>query len=158
MVNIHRWDKGNNGHAIYAEMTKPNLSEATNNLNRQDQYTIFQFRTGNCKLKYHINRINPKHPPLCRICPSPYESVYQVLLDCQDLQEIRNKLLPRNPTINDTLYGNTTEQLRKTCNFVKLSFKLNSNGLVKRRRIQYSNTSMLRNLIKGTYLYSLIEI
>ena len=122
---LHRWDTGNTGRAMYAEMTKPNLSDAINNLNRQDQCTIFQFRTGHCKLNYHINRFNPEHPPLCRNCPSPYESVHHVLFDCQALQEIRNKLLPRNPTINNTLYGNT-EQLRKTCNFVKLSFTYKS--------------------------------
>ena len=110
---------------MYAEMTKLNLSDAINNLNRQDQCTIFKFRTGICKLNYHINRFNPEHPPLCRNCPSPYESVHHVLFDCQALQEIRNKLLPRNPTINNTLYGNT-EQLRKTCNFVKLSFTYKS--------------------------------
>ena len=76
---LHRWDTGNTGRDMYAEMTKPNLSDAINNLNRQDQCTIFQFRTGHCKLNYHINRINPE---LCRNCLCPYGTTvtYRTLL------------------------------------------------------------------------------
>ena len=83
---LNRWTAGNTGRAMYAEITKPNKSDPINNLDRQDQCTIFQFRTGHCKLNQHLNRINPQHPPLCRNCSFHMESVHHVLFHCQVLE------------------------------------------------------------------------
>ena len=122
---LNRWTTGTTGRAMYAEMSKPNQSDPINNLNRQDQCIIFQFRTGHCKLNQHLNRINPQHPPMCRNCGSHMESVHHVLFDCQVLRDERRVLLPRYPTVNNTLYGNTA-QLKETCKFVRLSFAFNN--------------------------------
>ena len=54
-------------------------------------------------------------------------------------RKFRNKLLPRNPTINNTLYGNI-EQLRKTCTTLlncrlhRIVNKLKTSGLKKKKR------------------------
>ena len=118
---LYRWTVGTTGRVMYKEMTKPHKDDPINLLTRENQCTIFQFRTGHCKLNYHLNRFNPQHPPMCRNCHHPYETVHHVLFDCQVLRESRSKLLPSPATINNTLYG-PKSQLEKTCKFLKLSF------------------------------------
>ena len=124
-VWLNRWATGSTGRVMYSEMDKPRLEDKINNLSRSDQCIIFQFRTGHSKLNNHLNRFNPEHPPLCRNCDHPYETVHHVLFDCQKLQHYRKELLPQQPTISNVLYGPLT-QLRNTCKFVKLSFAYKS--------------------------------
>ena len=109
---------GTTGRAMYNHMTKPIKDDPINNLYRSDQCNIFQFRTGHCKLNNHINRLNPFHPPQCRRCIHPYETVHHVLFDCQAMKEARKDLLPPVPSINNTLYG-SAKQLQKTSYFIK---------------------------------------
>ena len=120
-VWFNRWATGSTGRMMYSEMNKPRPHDKINSLSRPDQCIIFQFRTGHCKLNSHLNRFNPEHPPLCRNCNHPYETVQHVLFDCQKLENYRKELLPQHPTIGNVLYGPLT-QLRNTCKFVRLSF------------------------------------
>ena len=68
------WKNGNTGRTMYTYVEKPKPKDGINFLNRKDQCTIFQLRTGHTKLNFHLNRFNPQHPPLCRNCNSPYET------------------------------------------------------------------------------------
>ena len=76
---------------MHTHMEKPKPQDCINLLNRQDQCTIFQLRTGHTKLNYHLNRFNPQHAPLCRNCSHPYETTSHVLFDCQATKELRRK-------------------------------------------------------------------
>ena len=120
-VWFNRWATGSTGRVMYSEMNKPRPHDKINLLSRPDQCIIFQFRTGHCKLNSHLNRFNPEHPPLCRNCNHPHETVQHVLFDCQKLEDYRKQLLPQQPTIGNVLYGPLT-QLRNTCKFIRLSF------------------------------------
>ena len=124
-VWMNRWATGSTGRVMYSEMNKPRPKDEINSLSRPDQCIIFQFRTGHSKLNGHLNRFNPEHPPLCRNCNHPYETVQHVLFDCQKLKQQRQQLLPQQPSIGNVLYGPLT-QLRNTCNFVRLSFAYKS--------------------------------
>ena len=115
---LTRWATGKTGRVMFNEMEKPTKQDALNQLNREDQSLIFQFRTGHCKLNKHLNRINPQRIPSCRNCNHPYESVPHVLFDCQGLKDLRKELLPLQPSIRNTLYGDL-EQLLKTCKFLR---------------------------------------
>ena len=125
------------------KMNKPRLEDKINNLSTSDQCIIFQFRTGHSKLNNHLNRFNPEHPPLCRNCDHPYETVHHVLFDCQKLQHYRKELLPQQPPISNVLYGPIIQQ-RNACKFVNCRLVIivrNSTSFVTRRRrnIRYRN-------------------
>ena len=111
------WKNGNTGRTMYTYVEKPKPKDGINFLNRKDQCTIFQLRTGHTKLNFHLNRFNPQHPPLCRNCNSPYETTNHVLFECQATQELRKELLPPVPSIENSLYG-PPEQLQRTSRFV----------------------------------------
>ena len=113
---LNRWATGTTGRAMYREMSKPNSKDNINRLCRKDQCIIFQLRTGHVRLKKHLNRTNPLHPPLCRNCPAPYETVKYVMLECPGLQHLRRELLPTIPS----LYGNVTQMIN-TCRFIHLA-------------------------------------
>ena len=116
-VWLNSWKNGNTGRVMYSHMDKPKPKDGINYLNRQEQCTIFQMRTGHSKLNFHLNRFNPQHVPLCRNCDYPYESTNHVLFGCQATKDLREELLPPNPTIENTLYG-PVEQLKRTSRFV----------------------------------------
>ena len=120
---LNRWTTGMTGRAMYAEMNKPKPNDTINTLCRADQCTIFQLRTGHGRLNHHLNRIDASHPPLCRNCPYPYETTKHTLLECPGLVEVRKKLLPTPPTIQNTLYGTRT-QLLNTCKYLRLALTL----------------------------------
>ena len=101
-------------------MSAPSPNDNINRLVRKDQCTIFQFRTTHAKVHYHLNRTNPLHLPLCRNCSAPYETTHHVLLECPELQSLRKKYLPPDPTISNTLYG-PVAQLQNTCCFINLA-------------------------------------
>ena len=116
-VWLNSWKNGNTGRVMYSHMDKPKPKDSINYLNRQEQCTIFQMRTGHSKLNFHLNRFNPQHLPLCRNCDYPYESTNHVLFGCQATQDLREELLPPNPTIENSLYG-PVDQLKRTSKFV----------------------------------------
>ena len=122
---LTRWTTGTTGRSVFNEMNKPNKNDSINQLNRADQCTIFQLRTGHCALNSHLNRINPTHPPLCRNCNHPYETPQHVLLECPGLDRMRRELLPALPTIHNTLYSDKF-QLINTCKFLRLAMDAKS--------------------------------
>ena len=111
------WKNGNTGRTMYTYVEKPKPKDGINFLNRKDQCTIFQLRTGHTKLNFHLNRFNPQHIPNCRNCDSPYETTNHVLFECQATKELRKELLPTVPSLENTLYG-PPEQLKRTSRFV----------------------------------------
>ena len=116
-VWLKKWKNGATGRTMFTYVDKPKPKDSINVLNRKDQSTIFQLRTGHTKLNFHLNRFNPQHLPLCRNCDSPYETTNHVLFECQATQELRKELLPTVPSIENTLYG-PPEQLQRTSRFV----------------------------------------
>ena len=117
---LNRWATGKTGRVMFNEMDKPMKQDPLNQLKREDQSLIFQFRTNHCKLNKHLNRINPQHIPTCRNCNYFSESVHHVLFDCQGLKNFRKELLPIQPSIRNTLYGDL-DQLKKTTKFLRLA-------------------------------------
>ena len=128
---LNRWACGSTGRVMFKEMAQPRPQDAINELERQDQSLIFQFRTQHTRTNQHLNRINPLHQPHCRHCDNPAETTEHLLLPCPNLQSKRMELLPTstNPTIHSTLYGQL-DQLKKTSTFIRLykSEELNSLG------------------------------
>ena len=110
----------NTGRVMFKEMAQPRPQDAINELERQDQSLIFQFRTQHTRTNQHLNRINPLHQPHCRHCDNPAETTEHLLLYCPNLQSKRMDLLPTNPTIHSTLYGQL-DQLKKTSTFIRLA-------------------------------------
>ena len=72
---------------MYKEMDKPKPQDPINQLSRPDPSLIFQLRTQHTQLNWNINRFNPQHPPLCRNCSHPYETVGHVLFECSRLEK-----------------------------------------------------------------------
>ena len=110
---LNRWACGSTRRVMFKEMAQPRPQDAINQLDRQDQSLIFQFRTQHTRTNQHLNRINPLHQPHCRHCDNPAETTEHLLLYCPNLQLKRKELFPTNPTIHSTLYGQL-DQLKKT--------------------------------------------
>ena len=117
---LNRWAGGTTGRSYFVHKSRPDRNDTINGLERQDQALIFQFRTGHATTNGHLNRLNPQHEPHCRHCPWPYETSNHILLECTSLRASREKLLPKNPSTHDTLYG-PLEQLKKTALFLRLA-------------------------------------
>ena len=107
------WIEEEKGRRMYAYLPTPNPKDPINKLARRDQCNIFRLRTGHVNLNFHRNRIDPLYAPMCRHCMYPYETVEHYLLYCNRLSELRDRLLPPNPTIENCLYSNSI-QLKKT--------------------------------------------
>ena len=105
---------------MFKEMVQPRPQNAINQLDRQHQSLIFQFRTQHTRTNQHLKRINPQHQPHCRHCDNPAETTEHLLLYCPKLQLKRKELLPTNPTIHSTLYGQL-DQLKKTRTSIRLA-------------------------------------
>ena len=110
------WIEEEKGRRMYAYLPTPNPKDPINKLARRDQCNIFRLRTGHVNLNFHRNRIDPLYAPMCRHCMYPYETVEHYLLYCNRLSELRDRLLPPNPTIENCLYSNSI-QLKKTSQF-----------------------------------------
>ena len=116
---LNRWACGSTGRVMFKEMAQSRPQDAINQLDRQGQSLIFQFRTQHTRTNQHLNRINPLHQTHCRHCDNPAETTEHLLLYCPNLQLKRKELLP-NPTIHSTLYGQL-DQLKKTSTFIRLT-------------------------------------
>merc|ERR1719239_740300 len=113
---LNNWATNATGRAVYNHMTKPNPKDPINRLQREEQSTIFRLRTGHVQLNSHLNRIKKDHPATCQLCLYPNETVEHHLFHCPKLQDLRERLLPQNPDIANTLYG-SYDQLRSTSTF-----------------------------------------
>ena len=117
-VWYNSWIQNDTGRALFKYQPTPDPRDAIHQLERKDQCSIFRLRTGHAVLNMHRNRLDPQAPPHCRHCNYPYETVDHHLLHCGNLSELRRKLLPENPTIENCLYGHK-EQLVKTAQYHK---------------------------------------
>ena len=110
------WSKNSTGRALHEFMDAPKPKDPINTLKRQEQSLIFRLRTGHIPLNSHLHRIKKNHPAQCPLCGSPNETVEHHLLHCNRLNELRRDFLPAQPSIRNSLYGDS-EQLRATCTF-----------------------------------------
>ena len=115
-VWFNNWMEDDKGRRLHRHLPKPNPKDPINNLERKDQCNIFRLRTGHVMLNGHRNRIDPLVPPMCRHCGYAYETVEHHLLHCANLKELRDSLLPPNPTLENCLYGNY-DQLKNTSKY-----------------------------------------
>ena len=110
---LNGWALGKTGRSVFKYMATPNPKDSINSIERREQVVIFRLRTQHIPLNAHLNRFKPQAEPTCLLCPYPYETVQHHLLECPSLQDLRETLLPQNPTIENTLYS-TAEQLHNT--------------------------------------------
>ena len=75
-----------------------------NQLHRAHQTAIFRIRTQHAPLNAHLHRIMKDHPEKCVYCPDSDETVQHFLFHCPPYDNIRTRLLPAQPTIQNTLY------------------------------------------------------
>ena len=113
---LNRWRTGDTGRVMFREMSEPNPKDNINSQTRPNQSAIFQLRTGHSKLNFDLNRFDPCHPPHCRNCIHPYETIKHVLFECPGLRESRDLFLPPIPSIGNTLYS-SRDQLENTARF-----------------------------------------
>ena len=110
------WARSDKGRILFNYMPVPNKKDPINFLPRKDQVAIFRLRTNHIQLNAHLSRILKDHNPSCPLCDYKEESVQHFLFDCPNLQDIRSKFLPLNPTRENTLYS-PKPQLLKTSSF-----------------------------------------
>ena len=110
-------------------MSKPDRKDSINQLNRKQQSTIFRLRTQHVPLNAHLNRLNPMHEPLCPLCDHAYETVEHFLFECNKLKDLRDRFLPPNPNIDNSLFGNA-EQLGMTSEYFVMANRKRANAHV----------------------------
>ena len=117
---LNRWACGSTGCVMFKEMAQPRPQDAINQLDRQDQSLIFQFRTQHTRTNQHLNRINPLHQSHCATVTTQLKPQSTFYCTVPNLQLKRKELLPTNPTIHSTFYGQL-DQLKKTSTFIRLA-------------------------------------
>ena len=123
-VWYNNWMEDEKGRRLYRHLPTPNPKDPINFLERRDQCNIFRLRTGHVMLNGHRNRIDPLVPPMCRHCGDAQETVEHHLFHCVRLRTIRENLLPSSPTLENCLYGNTS-QLKKTSKYHIMASRVN---------------------------------
>ena len=116
MIWHDRWARGNTGRTYYQHQQTLNQTDSINQLHRAHQTAIFRLRTQHAPLNAHLHRIKKDHPANCVYCPDSDETVEHFLLHCPLYDSIRRRLLAAQPTIQNTLYGHTT-QLQRTATY-----------------------------------------
>ena len=116
MIWHDRWARGNNGRTYYQHQQTLNQTDYINQLHRAQHTAIFRLRTQHAPLNAHLHRIKKDHPAKCVYCPDSDETVEHFLLHCSLYDSIRRRLLAAQPTIQNTLYGHTT-QLQRTATY-----------------------------------------
>ena len=115
------WDKQvrNKLYSIHSSMSgKRNIG----GLSRSEQVKLTRLRIGHCKLT-HEYLLKGENPPRCQTCNVPL-SIQHILLDCQKVQESRNKYL-KNSNNMKMLFETTAKRdiisfLQETHLFMKL--------------------------------------
>ena len=121
------WTSGTTGRKVYKYMNTLKPSDDMRKLKRKDQTAIFRLRTEHVPFNLHLNRFNPAIPPLCALCDFRYETVEHVLFHCRELGDLRQKYLPKDPDIENTLYC-SYHQLEKTANFFHMTCARRANA------------------------------
>ena len=111
LCNLIRWAHGNTGRIYYQHQQTPNQTDPINQLHRAHQTAIFRLRTHHAPLNAHLRSIKKEHPAKCVHCPDSDESVEHFLFLSQLYDNIRSRLLPAQPTIQDTT------QLQRTATY-----------------------------------------
>ena len=116
-LNPSRSYKRNTGRTYYRHRHTPNQTDPINQLHRAHQTAIFRLGTQNAPLNAHLHRIKKDHPAKCVYCPDSDETVDHFLFHCPLYDNIRTRLLPAQPTIQNTLYPlhNCNEQPPTIC-------------------------------------------
>ena len=122
-VWLNKWITDDTGRTLFKYQPTPNAKDPIHDLKRKDQCNVYRLRTGHSLLNMHRNRLDPQAPPHCRHCPHPYETVEHHLFHCSKLRDLRKKLLPNNPDIENCLYSNAT-QLQKTSHYHSLALRV----------------------------------
>ena len=115
-VWYNNWMADERGRQLYKYLSSPNPKDSIHSLSRQDQCNIFRLRTGHCILNHHRNRLDPTIAPICRHCNYHQETVEHHLLQCKALAGLRDKILPKNPSIENCLFGSRA-QLQETSKY-----------------------------------------
>ena len=110
---MNEWEASDKGRSIYQHMATPNPKDSINQLQRNEQVTIFRLRSGHTPLNAHLTRIGVKSSPGCPLCGCPNETTSHHLFECQALDDLRAEYFPPKPDTANTLYG-TPEQLKNT--------------------------------------------
>ena len=113
---MNKWSKGTTGRTVYNHMNMVKPKDSIHALERRYQTAIFRLRTEHIPLNFHLNRMNPEHPPMCLLCDYAYETVHHLLFQCPGLQDLRQKFLPPFPDTDNTLYS-SPQQLTQTATF-----------------------------------------
>ena len=122
-VWLNKWITDDTGRTLFKYQPTPNAKDPIHDLKRKNQCNVYRLRTGHSLLNMHRNRLDPQAPPHCRHCPHPYETVEHHLFHCSKLRDLRKKLLPNNPDIENCLYSNAT-QLQKTSHYHSLALRV----------------------------------
>ena len=117
---MNLWSRGTTGRPVFQHMNSVKPKDDFKLLQRKDQCNIFRLRTQHAPLNYHLNRINPRHPPMCPLCDHPYETVQHILFNCPKLQDLRQRFLPPTPGTDNSLYA-PLEQLKRTSTFYNMA-------------------------------------
>ena len=105
---------------MFKYVPTPNTNDPLNSLKRREQVTIFRLRTTHAPLNAHLNKILKDHQPNCTLCDHDKEDVQHFLLECPALMDLREKYLPKSPTIQNTAH-NSKEQLKKTAKYFEMA-------------------------------------
>ena len=117
---LNEWAQGKTGRNMFKHRTRPTQRKETA-LNRQEESSLFQLRTGHCLLNSHLSRTHKSHSSLCRHCQLVDETVQHHLLECSELGDLRAELLPPTPTIESCLYPTAEKQLKRTARFHRMA-------------------------------------
>jgi ribonuclease HI len=115
---LNKWATSKTGRSLFTHQPNHNPQDCIQQVKRSNQSLIFQLRTGHTPVNHHLNRLNPMREPCCRHCNHPSETVEHLLFVCHKLKALRQKLLPCNPTYENTLYA-SAKQLERTCIFAR---------------------------------------
>ncbi|GFR58562.1 Gag-Pol polyprotein [Elysia marginata] len=118
---MNMWAMGQTGRVVYKYMNSLKANDNIRTLSIKEQVTIFRLGTQHAPLIYHLNRINPQHPPMCPLCNDQFETIDHLLLHCPNLDD-------QHPTSQHPLLNNrpTQEHFKvKIIFMVKLLFYSN---------------------------------
>ncbi|GFR83552.1 ribonuclease H1 [Elysia marginata] len=82
---MNMWAMGQTGRAVYKYMNSLKTNDNIQTISRKEQVTIFRLRIQHVPLNYHLNRINPQHPPMCPLCNDQLETTDHLLLPAPTL-------------------------------------------------------------------------
>jgi hypothetical protein len=68
------------------------ITEKLLNLNKNDIRIAVGIITGHAKIYYHLNKMGLRDDPDCRICGRGSETFSHLIVECENLREIRNRV------------------------------------------------------------------